>query len=444
MSILRNTKKEKFFLNVFYGIMPSEYKFMQKTLMAIIKEESLRVKVLWVLGLLALTRVIASIPLPGVDTEKLAGFLANNQLFEYLSLFSGSGFSTFSVTLLGLGPYITASILVQVGSMVFPELKKLMHEEGEMGRKKITQYTRLFTVPFAFLQGFALMKILASQGILTYTSNYDIFLNLIVMTAATMVLLFIGEKITEFGVGNGTSLIIFSGIAAAMPGKVSQLYSTFDTTNIPLYLVLLILGIIIVALVVYVNEGERRVAITYARAYGTQQNLDTHLPIKVNQAGMIPIIFALALFTMPQFVAKYFATSSVHVLNVIGSYVNAFFANTTLYIVVYFLLVFFFTFFYTSVVVEPEEMSKNLHKRGAFVPGIRPGENTTEYLAHIITRITFVGAVFLGLVAVLPIGLQHLTGIQALAIGGTSVLIAVSTALETYKKVEAQATLTEY
>jgi preprotein translocase subunit SecY len=417
---------------------------MQKTFLAIIKEESLRVKVIWVLGLLALTRVIASIPLPGVDTEKLANFLAGNQLFEYLSLFSGSGFSTFSVTLLGLGPYITASILVQVGSMVFPELKKLMHEEGELGRKKITQYTRLITIPFAFLQGFALMKILQSQGILTANTPYDIFLNLLVMTAATLVLMFIGEKITEFGIGNGTSLIIFSGIAAAMPGKVSQLYATFDATNLPLYTVLFLLGVIVVGFVVFINEAERRVAITYARAYGTQQNLDTHLPLKVNQAGMIPIIFALALFTMPQFIAQYLATSSVVYLNTVGTYINAFFANQYLYMVVYFLLVFFFTFFYTSVVVEPEEISKNLHKRGAFVPGIRPGENTSEYLAGIITKITFVGAAFLGLVAVLPIGLQAVTGIQALAIGGTSVLIAVSTALETYKKVEAQATLTEY
>jgi preprotein translocase subunit SecY len=418
---------------------------MQKTLTAIIKEESLRTKVLIVLGLLALTRLIASIPLPGVDTEKLAGFLANNQLFEYLSLFSGSGFSTFSVTLLGLGPYITASILVQVGSMVFPQIKKLMHEEGEMGRKKITQYTRIFTIPFAFLQGFALMKILAAQGILTTTGNYDIFLNLLVMTAATMMLLFIGEKITEFGVGNGTSLIIFTGIAASMPGQVSQLYATFDTTQIPLYIVLLGLSLLIIALVVFINEAERRVAITYARAYGqTGGSLDTHLPLKINQAGMIPIIFALALFTMPQFAAQYFASSGIPTLVTIGSYVNAFFANQILYMVVYFFLVFFFTFFYTSVVVEPEEMSKNLHKRGAFVPGIRPGENTTEYLGNIITRITFVGAAFLGFVAVLPIGMQAITGIQALAVGGTSVLIAVSTALETYKKVEAQATLTEY
>ena len=417
---------------------------MQKTFSAIIKEKTLRTKVLWVLGLLAVTRLIASIPLPGVDTEKLANFLAGNQLFEYLSLFSGSGFSTFSVTLLGLGPYITASILVQVGSMIFPELKKMMHEEGEIGRKKITQYTRIITVPFAFLQGFALMKILASQGILTANSSYEIFLNLLVMTAATMILLFIGEKITEFGMGNGTSLIIFSGIAAAMPGKISQLYSTFDSSNIPLYLVLFILGILVIALVVFVNEAERRVPITYARAYDTQQNLDTHLPLKINQAGMIPIIFALALFTMPQFVAQYLTTSSIVSLHVLGSYINAFFANKILYMVVYFLLVFFFTFFYTSVVVEPEEISKNLHKRGAFVPGIRPGENTTEYLANIITKITFVGAVFLGLVALLPIGLQAITGLQALAIGGTSVLIAVSTALETYKKVEAQATLTEY
>jgi preprotein translocase subunit SecY len=417
---------------------------MQKTLMAVIKEKSIRNKVLIVLGLLAVTRFIAAIPLPGVNTEKLAGFLANNQLFEYLSLFSGSGFSTFSITLLGLGPYITASILVQVASMVFPSIKKLMHEEGEIGRKKITQYTRLLTTPFAFLQGFALMKILSAQGILNYTGTYEMLLNLLVMAAATMILLFIGEKITEYGVGNGTSLIIFSGIAAGMPGKISQLVSTFDTSAIPLYLILVVLSLIIIALVVFINEAERRIPITSARAYGASQTIDTHLPIKINQAGMIPIIFALALFTMPQFIAQYMSTSSVVALQNIGSYIQMFFSNQILYMFAYFFLVFFFTFFYTSVVVEPEEMSKNLHKRGAFVPGIRPGEETTKYLGDIITRVTFVGAVFLGFVAVLPIGMQALTGIQALAVGGTSVLIAVSTALETYKKVEAQATLTEY
>lgn len=417
---------------------------MQKTFSAIIKEESLRIKILWVLGLLALTRVIAAIPLPGVDTERLAGFLANNQLFEYLALFSGSGFSTFSVTLLGLGPYITASILVQVSSMLFPTVKKMMHEEGEIGRKKITQYTRLITVPFAFLQGFALMKILESQGILTTNSPFDIFFNLLVMTAATMILMFIGEKITEFGIGNGTSLIIFSGIAASMPGQVSQLYATFDAANVPLYVVLLALSVIVIGFVVFINEAERRVAITYARAYGSQQSLDTHLPLKINPAGMMPIIFALALFTMPQFIAQYLGTSDVSYLQLVGTYLNAFFANQYLYMVVYFFLVFFFTFFYTTVIVEPEEISKNLHKRGAFIPGIRPGEHTTEYLGNVITKITFVGAVFLGFVAVLPIGMQAITGIQALAVGGTSVLIAVSTALDTYKKVEAQATLTEY
>lgn len=417
---------------------------MQKTLHALLTEKSLQIKLLWVLGLLALTRVIASIPLPGVDVDKLQNFLEGNQIFEYLALFSGSGFNTFSVTLLGLGPYITASILVQVSSMVFPQVKKMMHEEGEIGKKKITQYTRMMTVPFAFLQGFALMKILSAQGILTANTPYDIFLNLVVMAAATMVLMFIGEKITEFGMGNGTSLIIFSGIAASMPGQVMNAYSTFDTTLIPIYVVLLVMFLVVIAAVVFVNESERRIPITSARAYGSAQQLDTHLPIKLNQAGMIPIIFALALFTMPQFVAQYMATSSIPTLVTVGSYITAFFANQWLYIVVYFALVFGFTFFYTSVVVEPEEMSKNLHKRGAFVPGYRPGEETTKYLGDVITKITFFGAAFLGLVAVLPIAMQNITGIAALAIGGTSVLIAVSTALDTYKKVEAQATLTEY
>lgn len=417
---------------------------MQKTLKALITDPSLRIKLLWVLGLLAITRFIASVPLPGVDTDRLADFLANNQIFEYLSLFSGSGFSTFSIALLGLGPYITASILVQVSTMVFPSMKKLMHEEGELGRQKITSYTRMLTIPFAFLQGFGLLKLLTSQGVIQNNGFYAMFIMLCVVTATTMMMLWIGEKITEFGIGNGTSLIIFSGIAAGLPGKISQLVTTFDPSQIPLYIVLTLALILIIAAVVYMNEAERKVPIMYARAHGATQALATYLPLKLNQAGMIPIIFALAMFTMPQFLAQVLAASSVPALASTGELIKSFFANSWLYISVYFFLVFGFTYFYTSVVVEPHEMAKNLSKRGAYIPGIRPGESTEGYIGHIVSRITFVGAVFLGLVAVLPIAIQSATGIAAIAVGGTSVLIAVSTALETYKKIESQATLLEY
>jgi preprotein translocase subunit SecY len=417
---------------------------MQKTLKTLFTDSSLRMKVLYVLGLLAVTRVIASVPMPGVDTDRLAGFLANNQVFEYLALFSGSGFSTFSIALLGLGPYITASILVQVSTMVFPAMKKMMHEEGEIGRKKMTQYTRMLTIPFALLQGFGLIKLLGSQGVVNIQGMQAIALTLLVITAATMLLLWIGEKITEIGIGNGISLIIFSGIAASIPGKVSQISAVFDPAQIPVYIALVIMAVVIIALVVFMNEAERRLDITYARAHGSTQQLDTYIPLKLNQAGMIPIIFALAMFTMPQFLAQILVASPIEALKSVGTIVQAFFANTWLYVSVYFFLVFGFTYFYTSVVVEPEEMAKNLHKRGAYVPGLRPGESTSSYISFIVSRITFVGAVFLGLVAVLPIAMQSLTGISALAVGGTSVLIAVSTALETYKKIEAQATLLEY
>jgi preprotein translocase subunit SecY len=272
----------------------------------------------------------------------------------------------------------------------------------------------------------------------------QLFVMLCVTTAVTMIFLFIGEKITEYGIGNGTSLIIFSGIAASLPGQISNLVTTFDPTNIPLYILLTALLLLVIGLVVYVNEAERKVPIMYARAHSAVQSLATYLPLKLNQAGMIPIIFALAMFTMPQFLAQFLSTSSVPMLASIGGGIQSFFANSWLYIVVYFLLVFGFTYFYTSVVVEPEEMAKNLHKRGSYIPGIRPGESTESYIAYIVTRITFVGAVFLGVVAVLPIILQTLTGISAIAVGGTSILIAVSTALETYKKIESQATLLEY
>lgn len=319
-----------------------------------------------------------------------------------------------------------------------------MHEEGEIGRQKITQYTRMLTIPFAFLQGYGLIKILGTQGVISVEGYFSLFVMLSVVTATTLIMLWIGEKITEFGIGNGVSLIIFSGIAAAMPGKISQLITVFDPTQIPLYLLLFILFILVIALVVYVNEAERKVPIMYARAHNAVQSLATYLPLKLNQAGMIPIIFALAMFTMPQFAAQIMAASSISSIQSIGASVQSFFANSWLYMTVYFFLVFGFTYFYTSVVVEPEEMAKNLHKRGAYIPGIRPGESTSGHIAHIVSRITFVGAVFLGLVAILPIALQAATGISAIAVGGTSVLIAVSTALETYKKIEAQATLLEY
>jgi preprotein translocase subunit SecY len=417
---------------------------MQKTFKRVFTDATLRRKALLVLGLLALTRVLAAIPLPGVDSARLAEFFSSNQLFQYLSIFSGSGFSTFSIALLGLGPYITASILIQVSTMVFPQMKKLMHEEGEAGRKKISQYTRVLTVPFSFLQGFGLLKLLTVQGFIPQQTLFTTLLLLSVVTASAMILLWIGELITEQGIGNGVSLIIFSGIAASMPGQISRLVETFDPAQIPLYIVLAILAVLIIAVVVFMNEAERRLPITYARAHGATQALDTYIPLKLNQAGMIPIIFALALFTMPQFLAQILSASSVDIMKDIGGYIQAFFNNTWLYLSIYFFLVFGFTYFYTSVVVEPEEMAKNLHKRGAYVPGIRPGESTAGYIGHIVSRITFVGALFLGLVAILPIALQSATGITALAVGGTSVLIAVSTALETYKKMEAQATLLEY
>ncbi len=417
---------------------------MQKTLKAIFFNETLRMKVLIVLGLLLLTRILATIPLPGVDTARLEQFLSQNQLFEYLALFSGSGFSNFSIVLMGLGSYITASILIQVASFVYKPIKDMMHEEGAEGRRKITQYTRILAVPFTFLQGFALIKILSNQGIILNNDIVHILINLLVITAGTMILLWIGEKITEQGVGNGISLIIFSGIAAGLPGKFSNLYTFFDAAQAPIYIAMLILGLAIIALVVWISEAERKLPITSARAYGQGQTENSYLPLKLNTAGMIPVIFALAMFTMPQFFAQAFATSSNVFLHTVSIWVKAFFGNAWLYPLVYFALVFVFTYFYTTVVVEPKEIAKNLHKRGAYIPGVRPGENTEDYIGKVVSRITFVGAVFLGVVAVLPLVLQSITGISVLAVGGTSVLIAVSTAIETYKKLASQATLIEY
>ncbi|RJQ32664.1 preprotein translocase subunit SecY [Candidatus Parcubacteria bacterium] len=413
----------------------------------ILKDRDLRKKILFVLGILVLFRIGSNIPIPGVDQERLSAFLSNNQFFGLLDVFSGGGLSNLSILMLGVAPYITASIIMQLFTMIFPKLKELYQEEGEAGRQKFNQYSRLLAVPLAFLQGFGLLTMLQNQGILTQISFLDKFTNIAIMIAGSMILLWLGELISEKGIGNGISMIIFAGIVSSLPNTVKQLVFTYDPTQIPMLAMFLAAAFIIIAGVVFISEAERPIPVSYAkqirgsRMYG---GVSTHIPLKVNQAGVIPIIFAISILLFPQMIVNLLAGLNSGMAGTISTYVLTFLNNQWVYGILYFLLVFFFTYFYTAVTFDPNMISQNLQKGGAFIPGIRPGRSTSDFISKIITRITLVGAIFLGLIAVLPLAIKGITGIGSLAIGGTALLIVVSVVLETAKQIEAQVVMKEY
>jgi len=413
----------------------------------IFEDKSLRNRVLFVIFVLALFRLGAAIPIPGVNQAELGRFFQGNQFLGLLNLFSGGGLSNLSIVMLGVGPFITASIIMQLMGMVLPALKEMYQESGEAGRKKFAQHSRLLSIPLAMLQGFGLLTLLARQGILGQLSTFDQIINVLVVTAGSIILMWIGELISEFGIGNGLSLIIFAGIVAQLPTTLSQLIYQFDISQIVTYLAFIIIAIIIVAGVVVVNEAERPVPVTYAKrvrgmkVYGGQS---TYLPLRLNQAGVIPIIFALSILLFPQMIATFLSGVNIEIIKTISGLITKFLANTLVYGSAYFVLVFLFTYFYTAVTFDPVKISENLQKNGAFIPGTRPGVPTSEYLSRIVTRITAFGALFLGVIAILPIILQAATGQQSLAIGGTALLIVVSVVLELVKQLNAQLAMREY
>lgn len=411
------------------------------------KDKSLRRKVLFVLGSLVVFRLLAAIPIPGIDTLALERFLTNNQFFGILNIFSGGGLSNLSIIMLGVGPYITGSIIMQLLTIMVPSLKRLYHEEGEAGKKKFTQYSRLLTVPLAAIQGFSLLAILERQGILNDLTSFDRIVNLVIVIAGSLLLMWIGELISEFGIGNGVSIVIFAGIVASIPAKIGQLIFTFDPSQIPSYLMFVIAGLLVIAGVIVVTEAERPIPVTYAkrvRGMKVYGGGSTYLPLRVNQAGVIPIIFALSILLFPQMIGNFLATSTNPTMMKISTTLLSFTQGSWLYAVLYFVFVFLFTYFYTAVTFDPEALSSNLQKNGAFIPGIRPGQSTSDYISKVLTRITMLGAIFLGLIAVLPIVVQSLTGITALALGGTALLIAVSVILDLIKKIDAQVSMREY
>ena len=410
-------------------------------------DEGLRNRILFVLSALVVFRLLAAIPIPGVSASALASFLGGNQFLGLLNIFSGGGFANLSIMMLGVGPYITASIVMQLMTILVPRLKEMYQEEGDAGRKRFSQYSRYLSVPLSFLQAFAFLLLLQQNGVVSELTLLGLVTNVTVIAAGSIFLMWIGELISEFGVGNGVSLIIFAGIVATLPTTVAQLVFSFSIAQLPIYVGFLAAALVITAGVVFITEAERPIPVTYARRVRGSRvlgGISTYLPLRVNQAGVIPIIFALSFLLFPQMIATFLSRIDVAWLASSASTVLSALNNQWVYGGLYFGLVVVFTYFYTAITFEPHQIAKNLQKNGAFVPGVRPGATTSEYLGNIITRITLVGALFLGVLAVLPIVLQGVTGITTLTIGGTALLIAVSVVLDLVKKIDAQTSIREY
>lgn len=420
---------------------------MIEKIIQIFKIKDLRNRILFVLALLVVFRFMATIPVPGVDVLRLKSFFEGNQLFGLLNIFSGGAMSNLSIVMLGVSPYITASIIMQLLTMLIPALKELYHEEGEIGRQKFNQYTRYLTVPLAALQGYGLLVLLKNQEIITTQSSLVFFSSVFAVTAGSMFLMWLGELITEKNIGNGISLLIFAGIVSSLPIDLKQTLVTYDPSLLFTYLAFIVVSIVVIAGVVIVTEGERAIPIAYAkrirgnRIYGGSM---AHLPLRVNQAGVIPIIFALSILLFPQLIAQVIGGFDILWLSQIARSSAVFLQNQFVYGSFYFILVILFTYFYTAITFDPDQISQNLQKQGGFIPGIRPGGSTAEFIKRILNRVVLIGAIFLGTIAILPIVVQYFTGIATLTIGGTALLIAVSVVLESMKQIKSQLVMREY
>lgn len=409
----------------------------------------LRKKIIFVLMILVVFRIAANIPVPGIDAGQLKQFFSNNQLFGLLNVFTGGAMSNLSVVMLGLGPYITATIIMQLLTMIFPQLEALYKEEGEVGRQKFNQYSRMLTVPLAGLQSYAMLTLLSRQGVLGALTGFQWITSISVITAGALFLMWLGELISEKGIGNGVSLLIFAGIVSRVPLSIRELAVTYEPSKIPSYLAFFILALVITAGVVIITEGRRNIPVSYAKRvrgnkiYG---GVSTYLPLNVNPAGVIPIIFALSIMLFPGMVANFLGAADLGFVSNIARSIGQLFQNPWFYGIAYFTLVVLFTYFYTAVTFDPKNVANNLQKMGGFIPGIRPGASTSEFLYFILNRVLLFGAVFLGTIAVLPSVVQGATGITAFgfAIGGTALLIVVSVVLDTMRQINSQLTMRDY
>jgi len=402
---------------------------------------TLRRKIIITVIILILFRIVAHIPVGGINIIGLRNLFNGNQFLGLLDIFSGGTLGNFSVISLGLNPYINASIIIQLLTMIFPNLEE-MSKEGEQGRQKINQYTRYLTVPLAILQAIGVFTLLRNQGLVTVGAPIQILTIILSLVAGTIFLMWLGELLTEYGIGNGISVLIFVGIVVRLPVAAYQTLSVVDQQQAINILIFAALAILIIAGIVFVNEGRRQIRVQYARRYsGGREAVAnfTYLPLRVNQAGVIPIIFAVSLVLIPSFLGQYLAQSHVAFLASLGAFFVANFQTSSIvYNVIYFLLVLGFTYFYTAVIFNPTKIADDIRKNNGFIPGIRPGTATSSYLNYILLRITLAGAIFLGIIAILPSIAAAVTGISTLVIGGTSILIVVSVILDTAKQFESQ------
>jgi len=415
------------------------------------RNKELRKNLLIVLGILIVFRIMSHIPIPGANLDALKKFFDSNEVFGLINVFSGGAMSQFSIVTLGVAPYINASIIMQLLTVVMPRLEALQ-KEGERGQFKINQYTRYLTVPLAIVEsyGFTLLLSRASGGepIITSLSPFFLISAVITMTAGTVLLMWLGELISERGVGNGLSLIIFSGIVAQIPQSIQQIYVNYNASQLLTIIGFAFLALAIIMGIVVITEGQRKIPVTYAkRVRGLKMygGVSTHLPIRVTQAGVIPIIFAMSLMIFPEVIAKFLSNAKTEfIANTAKTVGSLFQTGTWFFSIFYFLLVVAFTYFYTSVIFKPDQVAENIQKQGGFIPGLRPGNQTSDYLRRVVNRITLAGAVFFGVVAVLPFIMQQFTGIKSLVIGGTGLLIVVSVAIEFMKQIEAQLVMKSY
>ncbi len=420
---------------------------MFESLLNAFRAPDIRRRILYVLGILIVFRLLAHVPVPGVDKAALENFFQGNEIFGLLDLFSGGGLSNFSVVGLGLNPYINASIIMQLMTGVVPRLQELQRE-GEYGRNKINQYTRYLSVPLAALQAYGFLALLNSQSVLSTPfdfASFETLTQIVSLTAGSVLLMWLGELITEKGIGNGISFIIFAGIVSRAP---TALLSFAQSPDLAAGIAFALVAVAAVAVIIYIQEGQRRIPIQYAsrvRGRRLYQGGQTFLPLRVNQAGVIPIIFAVSILLFPVQIAQYFTTSQIQIVADISQAIVTFFSNTVVYGLMYFLLTVGFTYFYTAFTFKPDETAEQLRKNGGFIPGIRPGRPTQDYLARVVTRITLAGALFLGIVAVSPYIISALLPtLGSLKLGGTGLLIVVSVVVETMKQIEAQLLMRNY
>lgn len=416
----------------------------------------LRKKIIITILLLLLVRVLAHIPLPGVDIATLKEFFAENQFFGLLNMFSGGTMENFSIILMGVGPYITASIIFQLLGMVVPAIEKL-RKEGQEGQRRINQYTRILTVPLSAIQAWAMIKVLSGAGQAVSGTSFEITLSgfelimaVITVTAGTILLMWLGELISENGIGNGISLIITIGILAAIPQMIQStwlLVQSGDTSKLIGVAALFFLSIAIIIFIVHINEAKRKIPVSYAKQVRGRKmfgGVESFIPLKVNQGGVIPIIFAMSMLLFPQSLAKFLIDANNPAISNIAHSIDQLYSNNLAYGIVYFILVVAFTYFYTAIVFNPEQVSENLQKQGGFIPGIRPGGRTRKYLNKVLNRVTFTGSIFLGLIAVMPFILQAVTGITTFVVGGTGLLIVVAVVLQTKDQLDGMVSMRSY